>query len=160
MGPMSEPHRRLEPFVGTFKTEVTLWMGPGDPIVATGVMVNAFDLGGRFLHQDYRGDQMDGAFPAFEGRGYWGYNIAIGKYEGFWIDNASTCMQTEVGDVDKAGKVWTMVGEMVHPDTRKLMKKRTVIELVDQDHHTMETFFAEPDGKEHKAMAIRYARIS
>ncbi len=27
---------RLEPFVGTFKAVVKLWMGPGEPMVSTG----------------------------------------------------------------------------------------------------------------------------
>ena len=49
-------------------------MGPGDPMVTTGVMENTLALGGRFLRQDYTGDPSDGPFSNFEGRGYWGYN--------------------------------------------------------------------------------------
>jgi len=160
MGSVSEPHRRFDPFVGTFKAEVKLWMGSGDPLVSTGVMVNTLDLGGRFLRQEYQGDQMDGPFPAFEGRGYWGYNTTIGTYEGFWIDNASTTMQTETGDVDDSGKVWTMVGEMINPNSKQPMKKRSVIVATDNDRHSMETYFTGPDGNEFKAMAIRYERVS
>lgn len=160
MAAPSEEHERLEPFVGTFKAEVKMWMGPGDPAISTGVMVNELDLGGRFLRETYTGDPSEGPFPEFEGRGYWGYNKVTGKYEGFWIDTASTVMQSETGDVDDSGKVWTMVGEMDNPQTGQKMKKKSVITLVDDDHHRMEMFFEGPDGSEMKGMEIRYVRAS
>ena len=37
MGATTDGHRKLEPFVGTFKAEVKMWMGPGDPMVSTGL---------------------------------------------------------------------------------------------------------------------------
>jgi len=64
---MSAPtadHKRLTPFVGTFRAEVKIWMGPGDPNVSTGTMTNTFELGGRFLRQEFKGDPNDGPFPA------------------------------------------------------------------------------------------------
>lgn len=155
---ISEEHKRFEPFAGVFQTEVKLWMGPGDPQVSTGVMTNTLDLGGRFLAQSYKGDPMQGPFPAFEGRGFWGFNATTGKYEGFWIDNASTCFQIETGDVDETGRVWTMVGEMIDPSTGKPIQKRSVITLQDQDHHHMEMYFASPEGGEYRTMEIRYQR--
>ena len=154
-----EHHDRLEPFVGTFKAEVTLWMGPGDPMVSTGVMTNTMELGGRFLHQHYEGDPTpDAPFPNFQGRGYWGYNQSIGKYEAFWIDSASTMMQNESGAVDTSGKVWTMTSEMPNPQTMEPMQKKSIITLTDRDHHTMEMYFSGPDGSEMKGMQIKYTR--
>ena len=158
MSATTEDHKRLEPFVGTFKAEVKMWIGPGDPMVSTGMMTNTFDLGGRFLHQVFTGDPNDGPFPNFEGRGYWGYNKSTKKYEGFWIDNASTIMQTESGEVDGAGKVWTMVGEAPGGPGGNPITKRSVITLQDNDHHLMEMYCAGSDGSESKAMEIRYER--
>ncbi len=158
MGALADAHKKFEPFVGTFRAEVTMWMGPGEPMVMTGVMKNSLDLGGRYLRQDYTGDQMDGPFPHFEGHGFWGYNTVIHKYEGFWIDSASTFMMTETGGVDASGKVWTMVSEIINPETHKPMKKKSVITLKDRDHHTMESYFEGPDGKMTKTMAITYER--
>jgi len=152
-----DAHGRLADFVGTFRAEVKMWMGPGEPAVTTGTMVNEVDLGGRFLRQTYTGDDSEGPFPNFEGRGYWGFNKVTGKYEGFWIDNASTVMQFEAGDVDEAGQVWTMVGELPDPRTGGTMTRRTVITVEDGDHHTMEMFFAGDEG-ENKGMEIRYSR--
>jgi hypothetical protein len=160
MAAPSEEHERLKPFVGAFKAEVKMWMGPGDPAISTGVMVNELDLGDRFLRETYTGDPSEGPFPEFEGRGYWGYNKVSGQYEGFWIDTASTVMQSETGDVDDSGKVWTMMGEMDNPQTGQKIKKKSVITLVDDDHHRMEMFFEGPDGSEMKGMEIRYVRES
>ena len=98
-GPV-EQHKLFEQFVGTWKAEVTMWMGPGEPMVSTGTMVNSLDLGGRYLKQDYKGDATDGPFPNFEGRGFWGFNDVTGKFEGLWIDNASNQMATEQGGYD------------------------------------------------------------
>ena len=154
----SDEHKKLDPFVGTFKAKVSMWMGPGDPHVATGMMKNEWDLGGRFLKQTYKGDPDAGPFPNFEGRGYWGYNTIAKCYEGLWIDSASTFMQLEKGSVDAAGKVWNMKGEMTDPMSGGTMTKRSVITLKDKDHHQMELYFAKPDGGEAKVMEIKYAR--
>lgn len=158
---MSEPveaHRKLEPFVGTFKAEVTIWMGPGEPMVSTGTMTNTWELGGRFLHQSYAGDPDDGPFPDFQGRGYWGYNTGTNQYEGFWIDSAGTMMQHDAGSVDAGGNVWTMTGSMYNPQVNGQMTKKSVITLRDRDHHSMEMFMTGPDGKECKVMEIQYTR--
>jgi hypothetical protein len=156
----TEAHERFKPFVGKFRAEVKLWMGPGDPHVSTGVMENTLDLGGRFLRQSYRGDPGDGPFPDFEGRGYWGFNTVTRKYEGFWVDTASTFMQNETGDVDGSGKVWTMKGQMTNPETGKPLTKKSVITLKDKDHHSLEMYFSGPDGRDTKAMEIRYTRMT
>lgn len=150
-------HQLLAPFVGTFTAEVRLWMGPGEPVVSTGVMTNEWDLGNRFLRQTYVGDPSEGPFPAFAGRGFWGYNKTDGRFEGFWIDNASTMMQVEHGEVGGAGRVWTMRGEMTDPGSGRPLRKRSVITLIDDDHHTLEMYF-ESEGAESKGMEIRYVR--
>ncbi len=149
-------HELLKPFLGTFRAEVQLWMGPGDPMISAGTMTNEMVLGGRYLRQDYVGDATEGPFPNFAGYGFWGYNRLAGQFEGFWIDNASTMMQLETGAVDEAGKVWTMTSEMVHPEGGTVAK-RTVITLKDDDHHSMESFF-DREGQEFKAMEIQYSR--
>ncbi len=158
MAATGEEHEKMRPFAGTFRATVRMWMGPGDPMVSTGTMVNEWDLGGRFLRQTYTGDPNEGPFPEFEGRGYWGYNTIAKQYEGFWIDNASTIMQTETGEIDESGKVWTMVGEMPNPSQPgQTMVKRSVITLDDEDRHRMEMYFDTGEG-ETKSMEIEYQR--
>jgi len=151
-------HDRLKPFEGTFRAEVKIWMGPGDPMESTGTMINAFDLGGRFLRQDYQRDATAGPHANFEGRGFWGFNSVSKLYEGFWIDTTSTIMQTESGTLDDSGKVWTMTGEMPDPQGGPAIVKRSVITLQDDDHHKMEMFFVK-DGQELKGLEIHYTRV-
>ena len=149
-------HDRLKPFLGTFRAEVKLWMGPGDPMVSTGTMTNTMVLDGRYLRQDYVGDPNEGPFPKFKGYGFWGYTGMAKRFEGYWIDNASTVMQFETGSVDESGKIWTMTSEMVDPQGGT-MAKRSVITLKDQDHNSIESFFTKK-GQEFKAMEIQYSR--
>jgi len=152
----TEAHERFKPFEGTFRAEVKIWMGGPEPMVSTGTMVNTLDLGGRFITHRYTGDPSDGPFPDFEGRGFWGFNTATNKYEGVWIDTASTIIQTEQGDVDESGRIWTMIGELPAPMGGG--EKRSIITLQDDDHHRMEMFFTGPDGKDIKGMEINYTR--
>jgi hypothetical protein len=134
-----------------------MWMGPGDPMESTGAMTTSMDLGGRFLRQEYKGDPGEGPFPNFEGRGFWGYNTAQSRFEGFWIDSASTLMQFESGQVDESGKIWTMTGEMPDPQGKGSITKRSVITVQDDDHHKIEMFF-EKGGQASKGMEISYTR--
>lgn len=153
-------HDLLKPFVGRFRTTVKLYMGPGDPMVQHGTMLNSFQLGGLYLHQDYTGDPTPGPFPSFLGRGYWGYNPYSKVYEGFWIDNASSVMQVESGSVDQSGKVWTMVSRLTHPGSGKPMVKKSEIRLIDGDHHSMVTTMTIEGGPEIRTMEIEYARVT
>ncbi len=158
VGATTEAHESIARFAGTFRAHVKMWMGPGEPHESTGVMTNTMELGGRYLQQVYEGDASDGPFPDFEGRGYWGYSTLDNVYQGIWMDTACTCIQSEVGSVDPTGKVWTMRGEMTNPMGPGTLRKRTVITYIDKDHHTMESYFTAPDGKEAKSMEIRYER--
>lgn len=156
----TEHHAKLRPFEGRFRARVTIHVAPGQSLQSTGIMNNSFQLGGLYLHQDYVGDRSAGPFPSFEGKGYFGFNTSTGKYEGFWIDNASTMMQVESGYVDATGKVWTMFGEVVHPATGKAMKKRSVITLIDDDHHRMDAYFALDEKSDFRTMEIEYTRTT
>ncbi len=158
---VTDHHRALSPFAGEFTAEVKFWMGPGEPRVWAGVMVNEWDLGGTFLKQTYTGDSDPNApFSIFEGRGYWGFNTTTGRYEGFWIDTASTMMQTETGEYDPSNRRWTMHSAFIHPETGAPMTKRSVFTLLSDDEHLIESFYLTPDGGEFKVMEIRFVRSS
>ena len=66
-------------------------------------------------------------------------------------------MQMEHGQVDGSGKVWEMHSELELPG--RVMKKRSLITLIDNDQHKMETFYLGEDGSETKNMEINYSRI-
>lgn len=152
-----EPHAKLNPFEGTFTADVKIFMGPGETQNSTGKITNSWHVDGLYLHQDYQGDAVDGPYPSFAGRGYWGYNPSKNTYEGFWIDNASSMMQMESGNVDESGMIWEMHSSDTHPTTGKEFTKRTVITLVNNDSHTHESFMNMGEG-EFKTMEITYSR--
>ncbi len=154
-GPCDE-HKLFEPFVGTFNSKVEMWMGP-ESMTSTGVMTNTVEMGGRFLHQSYKGNDDGGPFPGFEGGGFWGYNDVTSKWEGVWVDSVSNQMQTETGDYDGASKTWTMLGQMHTPDGNAMTKK-SIIRLTSRDEHEMEMHFQTPDGSWTKGMHIHYTR--
>lgn len=159
LGTPTEQHQELQALAGIFRSEVRLWMGPGDPMLLTGTMTHEIDLGGLFLRQTYVGDPSEGPFPAFEGRGFIGYNTVDKRWESLWIDNASPMLQIEFGDYDPAEKVWHLKGEMTNPQSGEPMAKRTVMTVVDDDRLRMEMYFGTPDG-ESKGMEIHYQRES
>lgn len=150
-------HELMKPFEGTFKAKVKMWFGPGEPMESTGTMVNTFELNGLFLQQDYKGDAVDGPFPNFAGKGYWGFNTVSKQFEGFWIDTATTQMQMEFGSVDESGKTWEMQSEFTMGGPT--MKKRAVFTVVDDNHHSMVTYVCPPEGEEFKNMEIHYERV-
>lgn len=151
-------HALLQPFVGTFRAEVRMWTGAGEPMVSSGTMTNAWRVNGLFLQQHYVGDASEGTTDSFHGEGYWGYNTASRCYEGFWIDNASTVMQMESGSLHEDGRVWEMHSQVTHPQTGQVMAKRSVITLLDDDHHRMEVYYTVSDAEEMKIMEINYNR--
>ena len=150
-------HELLKPFEGTFRAVVKIYTGQDDPYESAGTMESKFALGGLYLEQAYQGDAVDGPFPAFAGKGFWGYNFQTGKYEGFWVDNVSSIMQREDGEVDESGKVWEMTSEVVHPQAGKMVK-RSVIRLIDDDHHEVTAYLIPEGGPEFKNMEISYSR--
>lgn len=161
MSRLAPEHDLLKPFMGTFKATVKMFMGPGEPMVATGTMVNQPELDGRFLRHHYTGDPMpapDGSSFAFHGRGYWGYNTVDKRFEGLWIDNACTFMLVDQGQTPDNGTTFHMEGRMTNPSSGKPMTRRSVITLVDENTHVMEMFHHPEGGDEHKSMEIRYER--
>lgn len=160
---ITEDHRRFESLAGAFDAEVRFFMGPGEPVVSTGTMVNQLILDGRFLRQEFQGDLPTGVDPRmqpFSGQGFLGYNSVDKRYESAWIDNASTLIQVESGQVDAAGREWNFYSSMTNPQSGGAMEKRSILTLRDENNHSMEIWFREPDGPEIRTMEIRYSRRS
>lgn len=151
-------HNLLTPFAGTFRAEVSYFTGNGTVHKTNGTMVTNWSLDGLYLDQHYQSDSEPGV-PSFKGRGYWGYNFSSHKYEGFWIDSYSSVMQLETGAVDSLGTTWEMFSEVTHPMAGP-MKKRSVIQLIDNDHHQMESYVTGPNGHEVLTMLIQYERAA
>ena len=148
-------HALLKAFEGRFKARVTMWWDPSaDPMVSTGVMTNRLVLGDKFIEHDYADDT-----GMFHGKGFWGFNTLDKRWEGVWIDSMASFMHTDTGSYDQGARTWEMRGQMTDPSSGDTLYRRNTITLSDDDHHTMESFFArEPGGAEFRSMLIEYTR--
>jgi hypothetical protein len=155
-GTPGEPHKKLEPMVGTFDTNVKMWMDPSKPPEeSTGKTENRWVLGNRFVQQSYEGTFMG---QPFSGMGYQGYDNITKKYTGTWMDSAGTAMMNSTGTADASGKVMTFTSMMNDPMTGKACKITTKMTFSDNDHHMMEMWGPDPSGKVYKMMEITYIR--
>jgi len=153
-----EHHKLLEKCVGTWDSEVKMWMnGPdGDATVTRGTSVNTMALGGRYLQQDFKGETMG---RPFAGTGFTGYDNFNKKYVGFWIDNMSTGMSTMEGSLSKDRKTLTMWGKMDEPMTGEKNKKvKYVTKLVDDNKQVFEVYDVQAYGEKKPTMQITYTR--
>lgn len=152
----NDAHKKLDPFIGTWDTKVTSWMQPGaPPETTTGVSTNSWALGGRYVEQRFTGTFMG---EPFHGIGYTGYDNTKKAYVGTWMDNASTSVMMTTGKVDPSGKSMSFSGTMDDPMSGKAMQVEEKINILDNDHHTMEMWSPGPDGTMYKNMQIDYKR--
>ncbi len=151
-----EGHKLLEPLIGSWDVQSTMWEKPGNPPEkGSGVAEDSWVLGGRFVREEFQGE-FGGM--KFQGLGYTGYDNYKKKYVGSWMDTMGTMMMHSIGTVDASGKVFTATSTIDDIMTGKPMKVREVTRIVDNNKHVMEMFGPDPSGKEFKMMEIVYTR--
>lgn len=152
-------HAFLEQLAGEWQAEVSLTMGDGPPQKGSGVSRNELIMGGRFLQQNYAGmhEQME-----FQGLGLLGFDNAIEKYVGTWVDNMGTMiLPVSTGSLDASGKVLVMRREMVDPMSGQPIVLRDITTILGPDRHKFEMYQAanDPRGDEKKLMEAVYTRV-
>jgi hypothetical protein len=151
-----EGHKLLEPLIGSWNVQSTMWEKPGEPPQkGAGVAEASWVLGGRFVKEEFQGE-FGGM--KFQGLGYTGYDNYKKKYIGSWMDTMGTMMMTSIGTVDPSGKVFTATSTMDDIMTGKPMTVKEVTRIVDNNKRVMEMFGPDPSGKEFKMMEIVYLR--
>ena len=149
-------HKSLEAAVGSWDVKTKMWMAPGaPPTESAGTSENKMILGGRFLEQHYEGTAMG---QPFSGMGLTGYDNYKKKIVATWVDSMSTSIMTMQGSWDKANKVLTSYGTMDDVVAKKPLKMKSVVTIVDADHHTYDSWHALPDGKWAQDLHIEYTR--
>ena len=151
-----EAHGKLEPIVGSFDVKTTSWMAPGKPPEeSTGTSETKWILGNRFVEQTVSGTMMG---QPFSGVGFTGYDNYKKKYVGTWMDTMGTMIMTSTGTMDASGKKltsWSVVDDVI---TKKPAKIRSLLTILDNDHHKFEMWGPGPDGKSFKVLEINYTR--
>ena len=159
LGSPSEGHKTLEPLAGNWNYTLQWWMSPEAPPQAmSGTSANHLILGGRFLQQEVHG-AATAEQPPFDGLGFIGYDNIRQEYQTTWFDNMATGMMVGTGQFDAAGQTFTERSDFSCPMTGEAHRQsRSVLKIVDANHHTYESYMRTPDGTEFKAMEIRYTR--
>jgi hypothetical protein len=158
-GQPNENHKILDPIVGDFEATSKMWMSPdAQPMESKATATNKWILGGRFVHQDYKGEWQG---ETFEGMGITGYDNVKESYQSLWLDNMMTGIMLSDGKYDAAAKTLTFEGTFSCPMTgKKDMKMRSVLKIMDNDTHVYEMYGQgmTGEGPEFKTMEITYKR--
>ena len=152
----AEGHAWLKDFAGEWTVKSTTQFAPGAPKdVSEGTATVKEILGGRQLHQDYRGSYMG---QPFNGHGLSGYDVYKKKHTMVWVDDMSTSTTYAEG--------------VALPDGKTIMYTGTVDEFTTGEHDkTIEFYFTKesPDRfvfkivdpyQNHASMVIEYTRKS
>ncbi len=150
-------HKYLDPLVGSWDCTATMWEDPSaPPSVSKATSEKKWVLGGRFVQEDASGE-MNGM--PFHGIGMTGYDNISKKFNFIWLDEMATSMMYITGDCDSTGKVITMFGNYTDPMSNMQEKKfKSVLRIIDNDHHAFEMYNIGPDGKDVKTFELAYTR--
>ncbi len=135
------PHKAMDKLVGTWKTSIKMWMGPGDPQVSTGTATYQWLLGGRYM-QEKQSATMNGM--PFEGMGITGYDNAKKQYFNVWFDNMGTGVMNSTGQASDDGKGITFTGTTFDPMQNRDVTVRDEIRWQDDTHFTFTMYMPMP----------------
>ncbi|MEN0019355.1 MAG: DUF1579 family protein, partial [Planctomycetota bacterium] len=111
-------HDWLAAFAGDWDITMTLMMSPtGQPTVTKGTATSEVIMDGRYVRDQLNYEMMQ--MPV-TGMGITGYNNIRKQFQTTWLDNLGTGMMTMTGNLDREGKILTMVGEMDEPMTGEM----------------------------------------
>jgi hypothetical protein len=152
----NEHHEHLARMAGTWDVQGTFWMQPGaPPSKSTGTSRNEMILGGRFLHTHYESEFMG---QPFVGMGLDGFDNAIQKHVGVWVDSAGTMVLQFTGECSDGGKLLETMSEFLDPMSGELTRMKGVVTHVADDKYTFESWSQGPDGEFFKSMELTYTR--
>jgi len=159
-------HKALQPLIGKFKVEKKLFvaMGTADkPATSTGMIATREWVGdGRFLRDVITGKVAGNAYWR---EGLLGYNPSNKRYEWNTADNVTPIMMqyrskngsSRANPIEMSG-AFTDLGVTGEENVGKPVMMRTVITVVDSDHHTFEIYFTTPEGIELLADRMEFTR--
>jgi len=144
-------HEHLAKMAGDWTYDITLWMPGAPPYKSNGTMHAEMMMGGRYLHETWKGDMMG---APFEGHGTEGYDNVAKHWFGTWMDNMSTGMMTSTGSCNEAMDSCSFDAESYDPMSGQKTASRSTITWTGADSFKNEMYGPGPDGKEMKMMEI------
>ena len=154
----NEHHQHLAKLAGKWTSQGKFWMTPEAPVMeASGTASNEMIMGGRFLQSSFDGDFMG---ERFLGMGIDGYDNALNKHIGMWIDSAGTMMMQFIGECSENGKILETTTEFLDPMSGQMKKMKGMVTVIDADTYTYESWNQGEDGEFFRSMEITYKRKS
>jgi hypothetical protein len=150
-------HKLLDPRVGKWNGEVTMWHDKNSPPETSKCTTEAkWIYDGRYLAETVEGN-FDG--QTFLGQSWTGYDNMKKKFVWVWIDNMGTGLMNAEGTYEEKDKAFKFTYE--HPNIMKgkYEKGHSVDKWIDNDHWVMEMHGVDAEGKEMKTMEIKYTRV-
>ncbi len=149
-------HEMLNDLIGTFHSEITMTSFPGAPEeTATGVMVNTWVLGGRYVQGKFSGDF---AGMEFTGLSYTAYSNADKEYQGIWMDSMGTAIEFSSGPGSLEDKSLNMTATSTNPMTGDKMDVVESFTIQSHDQHTYTRSEVAGNGMVTSTMTIVYTR--
>ena len=147
-------HARLTAMVGAWDVEMTFWLQPGTPGIATkGTSTIQSLLNGLFIEEKIEGT-LNGA--PFTTLAWTGFNTVTHQYEATRIATTNTMRIAESGAYDEQAKQFELKAD--YPLAGDTWHQRTVIQQLSADSMIAGSFLSFGKVPEWKAVEIKYTR--
>jgi len=153
-------HAHLAKYAGDWNLTTKMWMEPNaEPEVNTATATSKTIMDGRFLVEKVSGNwEFNGEVAPFEGMAIMGFDNHKKEFFSLWIDNFSTGVMQEWGDMHDNGNTITTFGSMYNPMIGSVVETKSITKVVDANTRSLEMWMPGPDGKMFKHMEITYKR--
>ncbi len=147
-------HARLSTMVGVWDVDVTFWLRPGGPGIASkGVSTIQPLFGGLFIEEKIEGTLNGVPFTTLA---WTGFNTVTKRYEATRIASTNTIRIAETGGYDESTKQFELKAE--YPLAGDTWHQRTVIQSTSADTMTATSYLSFGTVPEWKGVEIRYTR--
>jgi hypothetical protein len=154
-GPATDAeHARLTAMAGTWDVDMTLWLRPGGPGLATkGTSTIRPLLNGLFIEEKIEGTLNGTPFTTLA---WTGYNTSTHQYEATRISSTNTIRIAEAGGYDEKLRQFELKAD--YPMAGDTWHQRTVIQTPSADAMTATSYLSFGAVPEWKAAEIKYTR--
>lgn len=145
----------LKKDVGEWDADLTITPGPGAPSQPSRGRLSAkLIAGGKWLVTEFKNHTT-----GFEGHGIYGYNGAIKRYVGTWVDDTRSNIYVAIGDWDAAAKTMTYQWTAPMPNGHT-MAWMEITQVVSPTEQVFRSVFPLPDGGEFEMMRVTYRKVA
>lgn len=153
----SSVHTLLKQYEGSFKMDISMYMGDGkEPTIITVNSKHIMLLGGRFLELKQQGNMMG---MDYESIITLGFNNIDKKFALTTITTMGTATLSLSGNWNDKSKSAILFGTLTNPVSKNNITIKQVVTFVDNDTILIESYDKEGDNLEKKTVQYKLSRI-